>query len=109
MSKTFTYKTPYGDTKVILQKRRYNNGTLAIQMLSYEEHEGWGPYAVITKNIDPYTGDNLQSDTRAFLDTNNCKGIEAFVVENDLATPLGISARSGYCTYPLYEFNLEKF
>lgn len=106
--KQFIMETPFGKETVRLLKRRYSNGTLAVEILSDSE-EGWEPYCIATVNLDPYTGMNRQSETKAYLDTNNCGCIEKFLKENHIATPCGESAVSGFCTYPLYEFDLSRF
>ena len=70
-----------------------NNGCLAI-ILEFED----GDSEVITTNLcSP-----LQSDTLAFLDTNNHPKIESFIKRNGLGLPMGYTERSGFCEYPLY-------
>lgn len=105
--KTYTLKTPWGTETVWAIKRQYQKGTLAVELLSqYEVY--WEPYAVITVNLDPYTGMDRQSDKKAYIDTNNCPWAETFLKENGIASPCGENAAGGFCTYPLYEFNLTK-
>ncbi len=70
-----------------------NNGTLAVVM----EHED-GETDVITTNLNS----PLQSDTLAFLDTNNHPKIEKWVRDSGLGLPMGYTERSGFCEYPLY-------
>jgi hypothetical protein len=106
--KTYAYNSPWGEENVYLEKCSYNNATLAVQM--YSDSDGsWEPYAVITVNLDCHTNRRTQSDTRAYLDTNNCPGIAEFLEKNGIAKFAGQFAQSGYCTYPLYEFDLNKF
>ena len=52
--------------------------------------------------------DSLASESKAFVDTNNCPWAEEFIQENGLGEFTGIYGNSGFCTYPLYEFNLGK-
>ena len=94
-------------------EKYYSTNTLAIELVCvpsedtpYEE-----PYAVITVNLDGTTYGNSQhqSDVRAFVDTNNYPWAEEFLTRNGLAKACEIYGRSGFCTYPLYEFNLEAF
>lgn len=50
----------------------------------------------------------------AFIDTNNCPCIETALAETGLAKPylvagvIPVFERSGYCVYPLYQFDEEK-
>lgn len=47
----------------------------------------------------------------AFIDTNNCRWAEEMLRKNGIAKPArnGACMASGYCTYPLYEFDMSKF
>ena len=92
----------YNGTKVRLQKEEYrNNGTLAVAMYT-ETNE---LYDVITTNLN----DMMQSDSMAFLDENNHYGIGKWLEKKCLAAPMGYSAQSGFCTYPLYTFFAKRF
>ena len=44
----------------------------------------------------------------AFVDTNNNKWAEKFLKTNNIATPTGRIASSGFCLYPEYCFNIKK-
>ena len=44
----------------------------------------------------------------AFVDTNNCPWAEDFIEAYGLGTYTGESRISGFCTYPLYRFNMEE-
>lgn len=82
---------------IFLELHEYEkNGTLAILMV-FDEGD-----VVITKNLSS----PKQTKTRAYLDTNNVPGIEQFILDNGLGIKVG-SAESGWCTYPLYEINVE--
>ena len=70
-----------------------NNGTLAVLI----EHED-GEIDVITTNLNS----PFQSDSMAFLDTNNYPGIDKWIEKNGLGLPMGIQEPSGFCKYPLY-------
>lgn len=76
-----------------------NNGNLAICLNDINE----GPFATLTVNIDP-----LGSPSLAAVDTNNCSWAEAFIKEHSLGKFTGMSLRSGFCTYPVYDFDLDK-
>ena len=75
--------------------------TLCVQSYTTEGE----PFATLTVNLVS----KHQTFTRAFIDTNNCPWAEQFLVSNDIAHPVGnITATSGYCSYPLYEFDVNK-
>ena len=78
------------------------DNTLAVRLV--EARPPWSPFAVITVNLS----DRVQDETHAFLDTNNCPWAEEFLRDNGIAEPVdGVTGQSGFCTYPLYKFNLE--
>ena len=88
-------KLTFNGRPVTVSKESYqNNGTLAV-MLTYEDD---GDTEVITVNLN----DPLQSDTMAYLDINHYPQIEKWVQKHNLGLAMGISQRSGFCTYPLY-------
>ena len=89
--KTCTY---HGRPVKIKVESYRNNGHLALLM--YPEGDDYG--YVITTNLNS----PLQSDTLAFLDTNNFPGIEKFITRNHIGVSMGVSERSGFCQYPLF-------
>ena len=60
-------------------------------------------YAVLTVNLPE--SDSLPFGTQ-FVDVNNHEMICEWLIENDIAEPLPIYARSGLCIYPAFKFNL---
>ena len=76
----------------------YRNCTLAL-MFTYEDNR---ETEVITVNLNS----ELQSGTNCFLDTNHAPDIENWIRTNGIGQPVGITVRSGFCVYPLYEINL---
>ena len=89
---------------VTLRFTKYNqNQSLAVQLI--EAQAPWSPFATITVNLS----DPTQDDTHAFLDTNNCPWVEEFLRDNGIAEPAygGLKMQSGFCTYPLYKFDLD--
>lgn len=85
----------YHGTQVRLAKEEYrNNGTLAVAM--YTRNGDLSD--VITVNLL----DMMQSDSMAYLDINNHPGIDKWLEKHGLALPMNVSARSGFCVYPLY-------
>lgn len=98
MPETFNYN----GVDVRFETLKYDGGDLAVQMLA--NYDGYyEPYAIITKNFDADLPSNM-----AFVDTNNVKNIDGWLIENGLANETPWGTRSGYCVYPLVEFT-EKF
>lgn len=92
----------YDNERVTLSAEKYTkNNTLAVVM-HYEDMDGDD---VITVNIPG----GPQGDTLAFVDTNNMPDIVKWLTENGIAWETGIVGRSGYCAYPLMEFDLDSF
>ena len=93
--------TQYDHTyDVIPKKTKYQyNGNLAI-VLWCKDGELYGK---LTTNLDG----KLPPDM-AYVDTNNMPDAERFIKENDLGEDTGLIAKSGYCTYPLYRFHIDK-
>lgn len=91
-------------TPVTVRFTKYsNNSTLAVQLICAKAP--WETYATITVNLggsNPFAG--MQSDKKAFVDTNNCPWVKEFLEDNHIAKFTGWSAPSGFCDYPLYEF-----
>lgn len=79
-----------------------SNDRLAVQLVTTKAP--WSPYATLTVNLD---SENLNSDKLAFVDINNCPWAPEFLEDNHIAKPTGVTAKSGFCTYPLYEFSRD--
>ena len=95
--------TGFGTYDVNIHKTSYcNNGALAITLDSPTE----GQFATLTVNLGEFA-EGL-TEGLAFVDTNNCPWAEAFIEEHGLGKFTGYFGRSGYCRYPLYEFDLSK-
>lgn len=92
----------YHGTQVYLKEEQYQNGgSLAVAMYTKDDEL----YDVITTNLMH----RMQSDSMAFLDENNHYGIGKWLEKKGLAAPMGYSAQSGFCTYPLYTFFAKRF
>lgn len=63
------------------------------------------PYATLTVNLE--NEENVDVN-EAFVDVNNLTDARGFIERYGLGVPTGRIARSGYCEYPLYRFDLEK-
>lgn len=85
--------------EVTTNRTKYYNGNLAITLTC----DNGEPYGTLTVNL----GERLFPDT-AYVDTNNMPDAERFIKENGLGEFTGKTKDSGYCTYPLYKFNLDK-
>lgn len=101
--KTYDYRGKYGDAyKVRFSVERYDvDGSLAVTM-DCDSGGWWEPYATLTVNL----GSPLAGDTSAFIDTNNMgQDVVRWLEEHGIAHATGEEAKSGYCTYPLMEFD----
>lgn len=88
---------------VTVKAGRYMGGGLAITMdYEDEDYHCCMPFATLTVNL----GDRLK-ENQAYLDTNNCPWAEDFVTDNKLGHDTGAVGFSGFCMYPLYEFDME--
>lgn len=106
MKKEVIYKSSFGNFKITeIELTNYqNNDNLAIELYCWdEEYGGTTNFATLTVNLQAKLPPNL-----AFVDTNNVKEAEDFIKEYGLGTPTGMYGKSGFCSYPLYEFNLDK-
>ena len=97
--KTYKLDTDFGNYEVIIERKFYGNGNLAILLTDARDGDA---IAKITTNLFDLP------DDLAFLDTNNCPWAEDFVEKYGIAENTGKTAKSGFCTYPLYRFNLSK-
>lgn len=61
------------------------------------------PFANLTVNINAPCPDYC-----GYVDTNNCPELEDFIVEHGLGEFTGMIGSSGFCSYPLYMFNVER-
>lgn len=105
--RVFQVITKYGTYNVILVAAKYTSGDkLAIEMLCVEDGQVTEPFSVLTVNI-PNT--MFCEDNQAFVDTNNNAFAEKFIKKNKLGEYAGADGASGYCSYPLYTFDIEKF
>lgn len=95
------YKTEWGETYEVevLRSRYMNNESLAVVLIC----DTGEPFTTLSVNLN----EDLKPN-QAYLDTNNNPTAEAFIKENGLGKPTGSYGYSGYCSYPLYEFNIDK-
>lgn len=79
-----------------------NNGCMYIGLIEiggdYPEH-----YGDMTVNLDGKCPDYC-----GYVDTNHMPQVEEFIRKNELGEFTGLTKQSGFCTYPLYMFNVDK-
>ena len=74
---------------------------LNIGLNLYTEGEnGLEPFAELTKHFGEFIG---QKDC-AYIDTNNCPFADQLLAQG-IAIDTGLTKQSGFCTYPLWQFN----
>ena len=77
---------------------------LAIQMITKaDDYDCDEPFEIMTVNLYRLCNSNY-----AFVDTNNLPEIEKFIEKYKLGKPTGKLKISGFCCYPLYEFDLDE-
>ena len=99
-----SYGTEY---ELSFRKGHYqDNNTLAVQIMCKEKNEDWyAPFCMLTVNL-PTT--KSLPDNRAYIDVNNCpKDLIQSLEEQGVIKKTLVSAPSGFCIYPLYEFSQE--
>lgn len=82
-----------------------NNNNLYVGLICKEVEDGaewYEHFADITVNID-----KLEPDCAA-IDVNNFPQAEEFITKHKFAEFTGNYAFSGYCTYPIYRFDMER-
>ncbi len=91
---------------IALAKLSYSRGgNLAV--IAYEaDGDCLEPFATLTVNLAEWA--YLLQRNQAFVDTNNCPGIDRWLTRHGIATPTGLNAYSGYCEYPMMTFNLDR-
>lgn len=103
MSKKLTYTSKIvGSVTVELNMDRYAHYNNIYIGLVSDFGDGLEPYGDLTVNLCEVP------DYYGFLDTNNLSGAEDFVVSNKLGTFTGQVFQSGFCTYPLYKFDVDR-
>lgn len=102
MYKLYKCITDFGVYNVYPIKATYSNGRTAILLVTFTGEE----LARLTVNIPNH---EVYEQDNSFIDTNNVPWAEEFLLTNNLAVDLYLWAPSGFHTYPLYKFNLNKF
>ena len=104
MKKELIYKSRIlGIVPVTISVNRYaNNGCLYIGLDKLPDEYGDDYFGSITVNLPGSVPEHC-----AYVNTNNLSGILPFLKEYKLAKPLPVVGKSGFCTYPLFLFNIE--
>lgn len=108
---TFQYTIDYGFCEpethnlYLLTDSYADNGTLAVIVMKVYEDGTEEMFDVITTNLMF----SMADQTSAYIDTNNCSWAEKMLKTMKFAKDTGKVSHSGFCKYPLYKFNLEKF
>lgn len=89
-----TYKDCY------FLKGTYSDKSMFLRIWNDEE----GPIADLTTCLGIGNG----KENFSYLDMNNCPWAANLVEKLEIAKDTGVTQRSGYCIYPLYEFDMDK-
>ncbi len=97
---TFEARTRFTtDPNCILCMNRYaNNGHVALSIFSLTD----GPFANLTVNLPEADG---FPKNFSFVDTNNFPEGEDLIYELGIGKVTNFRTSSGFCVYPLYEFD----
>lgn len=109
-TKEMIYHACYGDeriTSIIVSSYCYCPGEIAIELNWRGESDGAEEY-FSTLTVCLGEDRRFSEPGFAYVDTNNMPGAEQFIKENGLGEPTGAWTRSGFCTYPLYKFNIDE-
>lgn len=100
MYKVNSFGKEYDVTVNIME---YIDGGLALTMDYMDEDcHCLMPFATLTTNL------GRQNYGYAYVDVNNCPWAEESIGKYGLGKFVGETCNSGFCVYPLYEFNLGK-
>ena len=95
------YKNVFNEEiEVNLIASRYVNNEVLYLGLVTEDGE---LYTDLTVNLDGIGDDNC-----SYVDTNNSKYAREFIEKYKLGTYMGCDSQSGFCSYPLYYFNMDE-
>lgn len=98
--KEFVWEIAFGEpipVKIKYENYKVNN-SLAVVICGFDDDFD----EVITVNLPE--SNNLPKMVQ-FVDINNFPNIGKWLEGNKIATPIGLSSLSGFCSYPAYRFN----
>lgn len=112
-TKTFTHTIKYAGLPETYTHNLYltidsyqNNDALAVIVMEVNEDGSEEYFDCITVNL---WDSGMLGENRAYIDTNNCSWAEKMLKQHKFAKDTGYFGHSGFCTYPIYEFDLKKF
>jgi hypothetical protein len=97
---TIKFKSFGSEQETFIQITKYMNNRLALMFIC-TDYEPWGTMTVNIPDAD------ITEEDEACIDTNNWPDAEEIISEYKLGEPTGKYARSGYCTYPIYKFDMN--
>lgn len=83
-----------------------NNDSLAIMLMMADTYE---KFCNLTVNLPSVNIVKQLGFEYQFVNVNNCPFLIDFIIDNKLGELTKYRATSGYCTYPVFKFNLEEF
>ena len=89
----------YKDCYLVIDRYRANDG-LAIEICN--DDEDLREIFTVCLPTEPV------KENEAYIDTNNCSYVLKFIEEYKLGKPTGFMGFSGWCSYPLYRFNMDE-
>lgn len=93
--KPLALKTPYDEYDVIIQRKRYSNGRLALEIIDVEDG---CPVMVATVNIPEA---NLKPDEVIIKNYSENEGVLEFLIENGIVSEPVRHIPSGWVTFPI--------
>lgn len=97
-----TLRTEYGTYNDCFLKVDHYRADNALAVLLFSKTEG--PIATLTVCLC----DNHLKENESYVDTNNCPWVVDFLEGKGIAKLSDKVRLSGYCVYPVMEFDLEK-
>lgn len=105
-NRIISFYSPWGEEQIyrlVPVKECYQrNKRLAVTLFDLDTAE---EFAKITVNLPQAS---TSGENCSFVDTNNCSWAEKLLTDSELAKPTKCVARSGYCIYPEYKFDVSK-
>ncbi len=101
--KGLVVKTPYSTYKDCYLRRNGYKANKKMELELWNDEDG--PIATLTVCL-PY--ERGTEEDEAYVDTNNCPWAIDFLKAYGIAEQTNVYGHSGYCTYPLMKFDMDK-